>query len=247
MTEEKKIKFNTEKDKILSGYNYSKGIGTLSEKTLHKIIKFYLDNDEEHQEIKIDKYYADIMKDNTIYEIQTRSFNKLRGKLDVFLKEYKTYIVYPIPYIKWVYWINHDTGEITKKRKSPKKGSIYDCFYELYKIKPYLNNENIRLCLMLINMDEFKNLDGWNESKKRGSSRFDRVPLELVEEIYFETKDDYKLFIPETLTGGFTAKDYQKATNINIYYARIAVNILTSIGVLKVIGKDKKQNIYEVI
>ena len=42
-------------------------------------------------------YVADIYKDGEIIEIQTRQFNRMRGKLQAFLPLYPVTIVYPIP------------------------------------------------------------------------------------------------------------------------------------------------------
>ena len=55
-------------------------IGIQKEKILHKTLKYYLCPDDTKHEIKITKenkgvLYADILLDNVIYEIQTRSFN----------------------------------------------------------------------------------------------------------------------------------------------------------------------------
>ena len=58
------------------------GIGTLKEKSLHRVIKHYIENDEEKHEQSILGYVADIFTDNHVYEIQTANFNKLRAKLD---------------------------------------------------------------------------------------------------------------------------------------------------------------------
>lgn len=100
------------------------GIGTLSEKTVHAIFKDYYEPDEDHQEIPIENYVADIYKDGEIIEIQTRQFNRMRGKLQAFLPLYPVTIIYPIPYEKWLIWIDEDSGELSKKRKSPKRDPL---------------------------------------------------------------------------------------------------------------------------
>lgn len=60
--------------------------------------KDYYEPDEDHQEIPIENYVADIYKDGEIIEIQTRQFNRMRGKLQAFLPLYPVTIIYPIPY-----------------------------------------------------------------------------------------------------------------------------------------------------
>lgn len=110
-------------------------------------IKNFYEPDPSHQEIPIENYVADILRDNEIIEIQTRSLNAMRRKLNCFLSHYPVTIVHPIIHTKWICWIDEQTGEVTKRRKSPKTGSRYDAFYELYKIKMFLNHPNLHLCL----------------------------------------------------------------------------------------------------
>ena len=49
----------------------------------------------------------------------------------------------------------------------------------------YLDNPNLHLCLVLIDADEYLLLNGWSRDRKKGSSRFDRIPVELVDELYY--------------------------------------------------------------
>ena len=115
------------------------GIGTLNEKTLHAVLKLYYEPSQARHEIPLGSYVADIVSEEGIVEIQTRALNKLRDKLLYFLSVSRhVTVVYPIAHTKWLCWIDGETGEITKRRKSPKTGSVYDAFYELYKITPFL-------------------------------------------------------------------------------------------------------------
>ena len=106
-------RFEEAKRKIIGVDRQRLGIGTLSEKTVHAIFKDYYESDEDHQEIPIENYVADIYRDGEIIEIQTRQFNRMRGKLQTFLPLYPVTIVYPIPYEKWLIWIDEDSGERT--------------------------------------------------------------------------------------------------------------------------------------
>ena len=172
------------------------------------------------------------------FEIQTRGFNKLRRKLDTFLKYYPVTIVYPIIHTKWLYWINEETGELSPKRKSPKTGTFYDAVPELYKIKMYLDNPNLHLCLVLIDADEYRLLNGWSRDRKKGSSRFDRIPVELVDELYIGGPADYRLFVPEGLPENYTSKDFAKAAHIPVGYAQTLLGILYFLQVVERTGKS---------
>ena len=112
-------------------------IGLLKEHTLHRVLKFYLSNNEQNHEIKICRMYADVVLDNHIYEIQTKSFNVMRNKLDVFLKDYEVTICYPMALNKTIYLTN-DFGELVYIKKSPKHAITLVVFWELYKLKNYV-------------------------------------------------------------------------------------------------------------
>ena len=216
-----------------------KGIGTYQEKTLHRIIKNYYESDENKQEVKVEGFVCDIKNDEKIIEVQTRAFNKLVKKLDVLLKNHIVKIVYPIPHRKYLSWINN--GEIQSKRKSPKIGSIYDIGKELYKIKWFLNDPNLEITILLIDMIEYRNLDGYSKDKKRGSTRYDLVPLELYDEIDLK---DYHMLVPfnDEL---FTSKDYSKKTKQNLSRSQTLLTILQYVKVVEVVGKDKRYNVYK--
>jgi hypothetical protein len=232
-------------DKIINGEKQKNGIGTLQEKTLHKILKCYFEPFEINQEVRIGGYVADIVGENGIIEIQTRNFNAMRKKLEVFLTAGNVTVVYPIAHIKWLSWIDTETGQNTKRRKSPKVGKIYSIIDELYKIKFLLPNPNLHFCIALIDMEEYRYLNGWSRDKKKGSSRFDRIPTDIYDEVYIESLNDYLNSIPEDLPKAFSSAEYKKSTGLSLKSARTAMNVFHYIGVLKRVGKQGNAYLYE--
>lgn len=239
--------FEAARKKVIGVDRKRSGIGTLSEKTVHAILKNYYEPDEEKQEIPIENYVADIFSDGGIMEIQTRQFNKMRNKLSAFLPLYPVTIVYPIPREKWIIWIDEENGELSRKRKSPAKGNVYLAFIELYKIKMYLKNPNLRVKLVLMDMEEYKLLNGWSRDKKRGSSRYDRIPTELVEEVDITRIEDYMQFVPYDLEEEFTSKEFAKAAHIPVKLAQTVLNILYDIGTVTRTGKKGREYLYTVL
>ncbi len=239
--------FEEAKKKVIGVDRQRLGIGTLSEKTVHAILKNYYEPDEDRQEIPIENYVADIYADGQIIEIQTRQFNKLRGKLTAFLPLYPVTIVYPIPREKWLIWIDEESGELSKKRKSPAKGNPYIAFKELYKIKMFLKDPNIRFKLVFLDMEEYRLLNGWSHDKKKGSSRYDRIPTDLVEEVEISCLQDYMQFVPYDLPEEFTTKDFAGAAHIPIALARTALNILYHVEVVKRVGKRGNSYLYSAV
>ncbi len=238
-------RFEQAKQKIIGMNRERQGIGTLGEKTIHAVLKNYYAPDCEMQEIPIENFVADIFTGTEIIEIQTRSFNVMRRKLDTFLKQYPVTIVHPIPHIKWVSWIDEETGEASPKRKSPKKGNPYQAFVELYKIRPFLKNENLHFKFALIDMEEYRLLNGWSRDKKRGSERFDRIPLEFVEEVCIDRREDYMQFVPFDLPEPFTSREFAKCAKIPMRLANVVLLILTDLSVVTRVGKQGNCYLYE--
>lgn len=221
------------------------GIGTLQEKTLHATLKYYFEPDNTYHEIRHHGFVADILHDQDVIEIQTRGFDKLRKKLDAFLEEGEVRIVYPVAYEKQLEWIDEETGAISKKRKSPKRGTPYEVFYELYKIKSYLVNPKLSISIVLLNMEEQRLLNGWSEDRKRGSTRYERIPTALVDQVDINHVEDYKKLIPEGLEEPFTTKTYKEATKLSIGKARTALHVLHYVGAVRKVGKKGNTILYE--
>ncbi|MBR5248384.1 MAG: hypothetical protein IKV27_05525, partial [Lachnospiraceae bacterium] len=177
----------------------------------------------------------------------TRQFNRMRDKLAAFLPLYPVTIVYPIPREKWLIWIDEESGELSNKRKSPKKGNAYQAFIELYKIKMFLKDPNLRLKLVLVDMEEYRLLNGWSRDRKKGSTRYDRIPTDLVGEVDVERVEDYMQFVPAQLEGEFTVKDFAKAAHISVKLAQTVVNILYYVETLDRVGKQGNAYVYCVL
>lgn len=223
-------------------------IGQLREKTLHCVLKHYYCSDINYHEIKTGRYVADVKTEDCIIEIQTASFHLLRKKLDYYLSLpniNSTTIVYPVAYTKYVSWIDTKTGEITPKRKSPKKGSIYEILPELYYLKEYIFRDGLAFRVCLIDLTEYKILDGWDKGKKRGSTKFDREPIALIDDAIFEDISDFYKFIPYSLPVEFTLKDFEKATKLSPKRAGLALRVLRHIEVVTQIGKRGRAYLYQ--
>lgn len=233
-------------EKIIGQQRERNGIGTLGEKTLHAVLKNYFEPHSENHEIKVGRFVADIVGEQGVIEIQTRQFNKLLVKLENFLEFCDVTVVYPMPALKYVSWLDVDTGELSAKHKSPRKYRLYDVFPELYKIKYTLDNPRFHLCLCFLEMDEIRYLNGWSKDKKRGSSRCDRIPRDIIEEVRFDCVEDYRRFLPDSLPERFTSADYAKACKISRQLASTGLNLLSYLELVERVDRVKQSYVYRV-
>ena len=208
------------------------GIGTLSERILHRTLKYYIEPNDTHHETEHLGYVADILTDTHIYEIQTRSLSRLLPKLERFTADRPVSIIYPIAVERTISWVDESTGEATPKRKVSKKGRASDALLELYPLTPILTHENLTVHLFMIRSEEYKALNGKGASRKRGATRIERIPTELLDIISLHSPSDYLRLIPDKLPDTFTAAEFYRATAMRGRRSYYALKLLCDIGVL---------------
>lgn len=222
------------------------GIGSLGEKTQHAILKNYYCPNPSCQEINLGRFVADIADENGITEIQTANFGSMRKKLKFFLQNYPVRIIYPAPVVKWVVWVDPQTGEIASRRRSPKKNIYLKLFRELYSILDLLWAENFSVTISLLESEEYRLLNGWSKDRKRGSNRCEIVPLSLQGEIHLNTAKDLLQFLPDQLPEQFIAGDLQKLTNLTARQTSYMIHVLRSLELIEQIGKSGRSYLYRV-
>ena len=223
-------------------------IGTQSEHRVHAALKYYFQPDDTLHEIKIDGYICDAVSEDgmQIYEIQTRSFDKLRKKLAALSEERSVTVIYPVITEKRVIVTYAESGETTI-RKSPKKRIKENVFEELYKIKEYLKSDTLSFKLVLLKCDEFRVYKGDKSSRKPFSKPIstERIPTDLIDIVSINGISDLSVFLPSDLPECFNSATFAKKKGISRSLAQIMLNVLTDTGVIKRIGKIGNAYIYE--
>ena len=95
-------------------------------------------------------------------------------------------------------------------------------------------------------MEEYRLLDGKRRKNnpKVGSHRYDRVPLDLYDEVILDDVRDYAQLLPVDLPDEFTARDLADAAHIHIDLARETLLLLYELGIVARIGKSGKAYLY---
>ena len=225
-------------------------VGTQNEKLLHAVLKNYYAPFSDEQEIKIGGYYADAVCEDGIFEIQTRNLYRLKDKLREFLKYSRVTVVYPAACVLGTIYVNKDSGEIVKETPPRKMNSLLKTFEELYSIREFLSDENLRIILARLKIQkrvyfggsELPNMASRNARKK---CRIEKVPLEYCEELILECKADYTRFFPDAspLPEGFTKKEFARA--IGESSSSLRLEVLRTVGVIEKIGKKGSCYLYK--
>ena len=220
------------------------GIGTLGERTLHAALKLYYEPNADLHEVGVGRFVADIKNESGITEIQTRGFHLLRAKLEAFLPLGSVTVVYPLAVRKQIYTVDAESGEILSGRKSPRREAPLDILPELSRILPFLQNENLSFRLPLLEVAEYRRPGGrrW----RNGTTRLERLPLALFDEVVLGGKSDYYALLPETLPSPFTTAEFAKAAKRNRRFAQTALRVLTELCVTERCGKEKNAYLYRI-
>ena len=213
------------------------GFGTLAEKRMHAIIKRYLCPNEEFHEVGMDgtRYIADVCIGNRIFEVQTGAFYPMRKKIDYYMEktDCTVTVVHPIALNKWVSWIDPATGEIQPRKRSPKHEKASDLLSEMYAFLPHLTNPRLCFRLLFIEAQDFRMLAPKGKNRKKGSERYERIPITLLGDQSFSTPKDFEAFLPADLPSPFTVKTFSDCTGIRGRDAYSAVRVLTALGLLQ--------------
>lgn len=227
-------------------------IGTLGEKSLHAVLKCYYEPDSSRHEIAVGNFVADIVGEDGIIEIQTRSLSHLKPKLAALLELCRVTVVHPIIVNKRVISIDDATGEVISVRKSPKHGSIYTEMRELYTLRELLPLDALTLKFPLLEADEYRTFGVKTGRRKkqrtrRGEYVSDMIPTDLLGEITLSAPSDYALLIPDGLPAEFGAAEFGAAAGTDPASARMAINLLTMMKLAEKTGKSGNRFIYRLI
>ena len=219
----------------------SKGIGTYSEKRLHRILKsLYAGVD--CQEIPVGDYVADVLCDGVITEVQTGDFRKYLSKLRYYLDatEYKIRLVIPLISEKMLIRMDEETGEVIRKKRSPLKKGFFHGLAALYPIREILPSDRVEIDVLLISAKEHRYSERV-KYRKSGAYISDMFPQRITDERSFSKQSDYLFFLPEQ--DEFTAKEYSSFGKIKGRELYSCLNTLCQIGVISR-KKEGKSYVY---
>lgn len=214
-------------------------IGTLNEKTIHNALKCYYCSDIDH-EAKIGAFYADGAGEGGIYEIQTASFSKLGRKLTKMLRVCHVTVVYPYPKIVHNYSVNEQTGEVLSSSMR-RNSSLSKLFLELYRIKAFLTNPNLTICVAELEIEQKTYYKDERRIRYKGMKK-EKTPKRYIKEIRLDSKTDYIDLLPCGLPAEFTKKELHKllpATDPSLM-----LEILEYVGAVSRSGKRGKSTVY---
>ena len=227
------------------------GIGTLGEKTLHQYLKSYLEPDLSLHEVPVGRYVGDIVNAQGVTEIQTGGFYPLKKKLVYYLADpslsgKRITVVCPLPSIKWLIWIDPQSGLTTQRRRSPKRAQPWEICRQMIYLLDFLRHPSLRFQILMMEWEEFRCQNGWGRDGKKGSQRYERIPLQVLHEYWIDcaNPNSFHILLPPGLPALFTVKDLMKAGKVSQRLAQQMVQVLKAVQIIEMRGKAGRSNLY---
>lgn len=176
-------------------------IGTQTEGSLHAALKMHVSQAGDRFEVPMRGFVVDVVRGDTMIEIQTGGFAAMGRKLDHLLADYHVHIVHPIAVDSWI------QRRDKPARKSPKHGCLHDVFGELVSVPTMLDHPNLTIEVFLVQVDVVKVEDPTMRRRRGGWRTVDRRLRQIVDTHGLRTTDDLVALLPDGLPEEWTTKD----------------------------------------
>lgn len=216
----------------------------MTETSLHASLKNLYAQAKENQEILVDGYQIDAVKDNILIEIQTSSFCALKKKLADLLPNHPILLVHPIALEKWVVQLPASGNQPLYRRKSPRHGRVEDLFRELIYVTDILQHPNLQIDVVLVLEEEIRRADGLGSWRRKGTSIIDHRLLEVVTTIRLAGEQDFRALLPKSLAPLFTVHDVAKALFVRRSLAQKMIYCLRKMQIIQASGKRGRATLY---
>ena len=221
----------------------SSSIGTKKESSLHHSLKFQYSLSGE-TEIAIGEYICDGQGgQGEIIEVQTGSFGPLKEKAKQLAQTGKLKIIHPIINQKQIEL--YDTnGQLISRRKSPRKGKVWDLFSKLIYAPEIPLLKNLSIELAVVDIVEKRIDDGCGSWRRKGVSISNRILEAYHHSVVLKNRKDYYQFIPFKSNEHFTTGDLALKAGIKSSLARKTLYVLAKMSLVERIGKQGKAIVY---
>lgn len=217
------------------------GVGVLREKGIHAVLKRYYQPEAAAREVRVGRFVADaVSPDGSVLEVQTGRLAPLRRKLPALLDRYEVTVVHPLLRVRRVRAVDPQTGELSARRVCGKPETVWNFFYELPPLLPFLQRPNLHFVLPVIETEELR-----VKGSRRGA-RVDRLPSALCGEYRFRNAQDFLSLLPAGLPSPFTSGDLAQAASLAPEDARMALYVLHALQLCPRCGRRGRSYLYTI-
>jgi hypothetical protein len=218
-------------------------IGTLGEKSLHVGLKEWVAQPGDEFEVAVEGFVIDVVRGETLIEIQTRHLYAMKRKLARLLPHHRLHILHPIAAEKWIVR-ETAVGDPLSRRKSPKHGQPADIFHELVRLTDWLPHPNLTIQIILTQEEEIWRDDGRGSWRRKRWSLHDHRLLAVQDTRSLATTADLLALLPTALPSPFTNRQLAQAMLCSPALAQKITYTLRHLDALQMVGKEGHAHLY---
>lgn len=223
------------------------GIGTLHEGPLHAALKERIEEPGDRFEVEVDGRLIDVVRGDLLIEIQTGSLSPLRAKLDALLPSHTVRVVHPVPIEKWVTRVKGPERVVLGRRKSPKRGSVFDAVEHIVGIAHLLAHPRLSVELLLTQEEEVRRLEVGRVWRRKGWVIVERRLVGLLERRRLDGPAAWRALLPAGLPDRFSTADLASGLSVGRAVAQQLAYCLRGASVIRVDGKVGNARLYRLI
>ena len=205
------------------------GIGTLNERSVHAVLKRYIEPDPAFWEVPVGRFVADIDDGEEICEIQTSKIYSTAEKLRHFLEYSAVTLVTPQILRRHIIRVDPETGETLSRRLSTRRGRKEDILRELVPIASFILRPELSLWIPFLDVADIRIA---SQKGKRGE-KTDTLPEALVDSLYVRKPQDLLVLLPSPLPASFTVKELASFAGIPPASAQGAARFFYEAGLFR--------------
>jgi hypothetical protein len=217
-------------------------IGTLNEGSLHAQIKDWYRRPGDLVEHPVDGFVIDLVRDETLIEIQTGGFAPLRRKLERLLEAHAVRLVVPVALTRTIVRLSAE-GEILSARRSPRRGRAQDVFARLVSLPAFLARPGFELELLLTHEEERRMHAAGRAWRRKGWVVVGRSLLSVEERLVLTSPADALALLPE-LADPFDTAELSEAGGWNRRLSQQMTYCLRALRALQTDGRRGRAVLY---
>ena len=208
------------------------------ETTLHRQLKELYADPHSQEEVQLDDYRIDVIRNDVLIEIQLGSLAAIRDKVQKLLQNHRVIIVKPVIDRKHLIKLSGPNGEVLSRRRSPKRGNVMTLFDELVYCTKLFPHPNLCIDVPFLEIEELR-FKGQGRRRWRRKNNFqieDQKLLKVTSLQRFLTGDDLRKLIRKKMPTNFhtghlaEAIDEPRETAQQMAYCFARMNICEQVG-----------------
>ena len=218
----------------------------LMETSLHRQLKEHYAADSSQQEVALQGYRIDAVRNGALIEIQHGSLAAIRDKIADLLEDHRVTVVKPIVALKQLVKLDKRAGKVLERRKSPKRGQLLNLFDEMVYFTRVFPHPRLVLEVALVEVEELR-YPGHGRRRRRRKNDFqveDQRLTQIVEKHRFRTLADLRKLLPQGLPGKFHTGHLAERLQVNRDVAQRMAYCMRETGAIHIVGKQGNALLY---